>query len=658
MLLLGISETAQGDLLKNLLVSEIGPTYFIKYHRHPKTNAFLGAASVSFKKNGHGQLAEELLDGRMLCGRHIKVQLDDKGIYVLRNTIIIVYQIGDKAREFLRDVVEGGMKKTGNDIVVEGSIRRLSSTSSQKAEDVVNDPKESLDMTSDGSPNSSGHKLYPLSVLNINAGSVTPLYDTPSSITNTCSVPPTPSSLDSGLSLTMPKQQDNMATDKPKHLFSHSTLSCLPMAAINNKQTAISPPPVNTNSITALAAKINPPLPATDVKPPPLPSIPPNDIDNISISPISMEGEVPDGGGDSKGESCTVVDMVSPISTSPVDSLTEYDATLRAEVSKEPPTLFPTQFDPRLGLKGLLNMTSSVTTPAPPSVDLMPVSPPEYNDPAITVVSPPVASLEVEEISGDESPEMVYMYPSDRTSKGETAGPKESYKVKVEQLSSDDMEMASDEENTVIEVNPTSVAKQCSPPLPANHMMPYMECQMPPPRPPPMPHPPSHMFPPHPASMPLPLPFKPPPPPYFDPTAGAPPFHHRPPLPPHHHNHHHQQHMGPHPPFHPYDGGGPYRPPMYHPHLSKDSMKRPLGSLGGKELLEEMKKEVMMVVCQQLRDVLLRDMRKSLVETSAFASLDTFWERREKMVSQLITHCDAFMSVIVCSLCEVIKSDD
>ena len=78
-LVLGISETAQGDLLKNLVVNEVGLIYFIKYHRHPKTNAFLGAASVSFKKNGHGLLAEELLNGRMVCGRHIKVQLDDKG---------------------------------------------------------------------------------------------------------------------------------------------------------------------------------------------------------------------------------------------------------------------------------------------------------------------------------------------------------------------------------------------------------------------------------------------------------------------------------------------------------------------------------------------------------------------------------------------------
>ena len=520
-----------------------------------------------------------------------------------------------------------------NDIAV-GNIRRLSSTSSQKADDVVvNDTKETLE--TDGSPTSAGHKLYPLSVLNINAGSVTPLYDTPLSVTNTSSVPPTPSSLDSGVALTMPKQDNMVVVDKSKHLFSHSTLSCPPVPAVN-KQAGSSSPPVNDIA----AAKVDPPLPAIEEIPPPLPSGPPNDIDNISVSPISMEGEAPETDG-GKGESHTGVDMVSPISTSPVDSLTEYDATLRAEESKIPATLFPTQFDPTLGLKGLLHYTNSTALAATQAIDLMPVSPPEYNDPAITVVSPPTINLEVEEISGDESPEMVYMYSSDRTDKAETVTAKESYKVKVEELSSDDMEMASDEENTVIEVNPTSVAKQHTPPLPANHMMPYMECQMPPPLPPPMPHPPNQMFPPHhpAAGMPPPLPFKPPPPPYFDPAA-VPPFHHHPAPQPHHH------HMGPKPPhpFHPYDGGSPYRPPMYHPQ-GKHSMKRSSG-LGGKEFIEEMKREVMMVVCQQLRDVLLRDMRKNLVETSAFASLDSFWERREKMVSHLVTVVNMFVLLV------------
>ena len=184
------------------------------------------------------------------------------------------------------------------------------------------------------------------------------------------------------------------------------------------------------------------------------------------------------------------------------------------------------------------------------------------------------------------------------------------------------MEMASDEENTVIEVNPTSVTKQNSPSLPANHMIPpYMDCRLPPPLPPPLPHTPNQMFPPHPGGMPPQLPFKPPPPLYFDPTS-VPQFHpHH-----HHHHHHHMDHhpMGPKPPpFHHY-GNSPYRYPMYHP-APKGSVKRYPG-VGGKESIEDVEREMMMVVCQQLRDILVRDMRESLVEISAFSSLDS-WER-------------------------------
>ena len=275
---------------------------------------------------------------------------------------------------------------------------------------------------------------------------------------------------------------------------------------------------------------------------------------------------------------------------------------MKVEDAVKTPTLFPTQFDPTLGLKGLVKYPQS-TAVAKPAIDLMPVSPPKYNDPTVTVVSPPVTNIEVEEISGDESPEMVYMYSSDRTNgKTESVTVKEAYKVKVEQLSSDDMEMASDEENTVIEVNPTSVTKQNSPPLPANHMIPpYMDCRLPPPLPPPLPHPSNQMFSPHPGGMRPQIPFKPPPPPYFDPTS-VPQFH--PPPHHHHHHHHHMDHhpMGPKPPpFHHYDNG-PYRHPMYHP-APKGSVKRYPG-VGGKKSVEDVKREVMMVVCQQLRDIL------------------------------------------------------
>ena len=72
---------------------------------------------------------------------------------------------------------------------------------------------------------------------------------------------------------------------------------------------------------------------------------------------------------------------------------------------------------------------------------------------------------------------------------------------------------------------------------------------------------------------------------------------------------------------------------MYHP-APKGSVKRYPG-VGGKESVEDVKREVMMVVCQQLRDILVRDMRKSLVEIPAFSRLDSFWKRQKKMVRYL-----------------------
>ena len=63
----------------------------------------------------------------------------------------------------------------------------------------------------DGSSTAKGNKLNPMSVLNINAGSVAPLYDAQSKGTNNT----VPSNIDFGLSLTMP-EQDNIIVDNPK----------------------------------------------------------------------------------------------------------------------------------------------------------------------------------------------------------------------------------------------------------------------------------------------------------------------------------------------------------------------------------------------------------------------------------------------------------
>lgn len=505
----------------------------------------------------------------------------------------------------MRDVLEGGNKK-GDRI-----YRRLSSSSSQKADDIVTtDTKENSDAISDVSP--SGPKLYPMSVLTMatTPTSLTPLYDTPSSFTSS-SIPPTPSSLDSGISVAVSRQNDVAPKEKPKQLFSHSILSCLPVPA-NKKSIATSPLPSAAKTSNETTLHVQPPLqPAKAVTPPPAPVT----NDRISVSPISVDGDAPN---DNKGLTQDV-DMVSPVSASPVDSLTEYDVTKKPLESTTNSMLFPTQFDPTLGLQGLLHSTETVSgaVAAAPS-DFVPVSPPEDEDPAISVVSP--AGIEVEEISGDESPEMVYLYSNDKSD-----AKKEAYKVKVEQLSSDDMEMSDEDDNvdTVIEVNPSSSVKPHLPaPIPRH--LPYMDCRPPPPPLPPPIHP-NHMFP-HPSGIPPSLPFKPPPagppppPPFFD--HAVPPFHPPP-------------HRLPPPGFHPY-GGSPYHHPPVFPLPKSSSHKK--SSLSTKEFLEDMKREVMIHVCQQLRNVLLRDMRKTLVESSAFDSLDSFWDRREKMVREIFVY--------------------
>ena len=72
-----------------------------------------------------------------------------------------------------------------------------------------------------------------------------------------------------------------------------------------------------------------------------------------------------------------MLDIESPVSTSPAESLTKYDVTLKSEDAIKSPTLFPTQFDPTLGLRGLLKYPQP-TAVATLTIDLMPVSPPEY----------------------------------------------------------------------------------------------------------------------------------------------------------------------------------------------------------------------------------------------------------------------------------------
>lgn len=238
----------------------------------------------------------------------------------------------------------------------------------------------------------------------------------------------------------------------------------------------------------------------------------------------------------------------------------------------------PHTFDPSLGLKSLLARKMD-STQSPSSI-------PNSN-----------YELEVEEISGDESPVMVYFEP-----------------LEVECVSDDDeiggggddMEVCSDDESSnVIELNVKA------------SIFPAQEPLLPPPRmmfPPPafFPRP----FPPH-------LPFLPP--------------------PPHRHHPHMPNPMGlpfpalPHLLFlddrTPMANGYSRRPTHLAPSrlLSKSKLFRSLPSPTNKK--ETVSQDVLLKALEQLRMIVLNDVQKKIVESSAYPVLDSHWERRQKAVS-------------------------
>ena len=78
-LVTGLPESLQhGSLLKESCET-IGPVHTIRYHKHPKSRAFLGAASVLYCKAGDGLIAAEKLNESIVGGVILQVVLDDKG---------------------------------------------------------------------------------------------------------------------------------------------------------------------------------------------------------------------------------------------------------------------------------------------------------------------------------------------------------------------------------------------------------------------------------------------------------------------------------------------------------------------------------------------------------------------------------------------------
>ena len=76
--MIGLNESVKGALLREVC-SQIAPVHSIKFHRHPKTKMFLGAASVAFTHGGHGRKAVGELDGKIVAGCYLRAELDDKG---------------------------------------------------------------------------------------------------------------------------------------------------------------------------------------------------------------------------------------------------------------------------------------------------------------------------------------------------------------------------------------------------------------------------------------------------------------------------------------------------------------------------------------------------------------------------------------------------
>lgn len=76
--IMGLTDPAQQEVLR-LTAAEVGPLHGIKLHRHPRTKAFLGAATIMYSRAGCGKKAASELDGKIVAGCYLRADLDDKG---------------------------------------------------------------------------------------------------------------------------------------------------------------------------------------------------------------------------------------------------------------------------------------------------------------------------------------------------------------------------------------------------------------------------------------------------------------------------------------------------------------------------------------------------------------------------------------------------
>ena len=242
----------------------------------------------------------------------------------------------------------------------------------------------------------SATKLYPFSSLHLLSGSTTPsttVTDSPSLLSPTFT-PHTPSSLDSGIASLkhglLSPVDNSKARLKP---FRSTHPPPVPSAP---------PPPLPPNDITA------PPLPPLDqAAPPPLPPHSPQPPPNSGgasegIENISSDEEAAPVIRDPRRASLTkpaAVDVVSPVSISP-----PFSPRLRGPNHSRVNPTFQRFADPSLGLQTLLGGKGTAVSAA--KSETPPTLPPP------TTPSPMTYEPEVEDISGDESPVMVYNTPT------------------------------------------------------------------------------------------------------------------------------------------------------------------------------------------------------------------------------------------------------
>lgn len=78
MFISGLTEPfSKGTALKDSCEELVGPIHSLKLHKNVQTRVFLGCASVTFLKAGHGQRAVDKLHGKVVGGTKLHVILDD-----------------------------------------------------------------------------------------------------------------------------------------------------------------------------------------------------------------------------------------------------------------------------------------------------------------------------------------------------------------------------------------------------------------------------------------------------------------------------------------------------------------------------------------------------------------------------------------------------